>query len=258
MSSVRDIQENFQEYILHGDTNIISHICDAENMKAADRVNLYKVGYALRLLEILEKDFPGLKLIMGDELFEEIGRDYIDSFPSNHYSIIYFSRHFSKYLSSHEKVQPVYIEMASFEWHLGQVLLASDAPQLSISDLAQVDPQAWAAMRLEFHPSLRTIELFYNTPQIWNTVHEEHKSVPTIERTDKPVAWMVWRKDLQSFFVSLDEHRYWMLSELQDGKNFSEICEGLSEWMEEEQVAQFAAFTLRDWFGDGIISKVII
>lgn len=258
MSNVREIQENFQEYILHGVKNIVSHISDSEKMKAADRVNLYKVGYALRLLEILEKDFPGLKLMMGDELFEEIGRDYIDSFPSNHFSIIYFSRHFSKYLSSHEKAQAIHVEMAAFEWHLGQVLLAADAPQLSVSDLAQIDPESWANMRLEFHPSLRTIELFYNTPQIWNTVHEEQKAVPELKRTDKPVTWMVWRKDLQSFFVSLDDHRRWMLAELQDGKSFSEICEGLSEWMEEEQVAQFAAFALRDWFDDGIVSKVSV
>ena len=70
--SLRELQENFQAYILAQDKPILDVICTDE-ANAIERINVYRVGYSLRLLEVLEKDFPFLKKFVGHDLFEKMG-----------------------------------------------------------------------------------------------------------------------------------------------------------------------------------------
>jgi hypothetical protein len=45
---------------------------------------------------------------------------------------------------------------------------------------------------------------------------------------------------------------------MQSEKTFSEICEGLCEWVTEEQVAMHAATLLKRFINDEIITAIII
>ncbi|MCB1828235.1 MAG: putative DNA-binding domain-containing protein [Coxiellaceae bacterium] len=257
MSHLRELQENFQSYIIEGNPAVINQISDFERLSAQQRADLYKTSYQLRLLEIMENDFSGLYAMMGKEAFEKMGRAYIDSYPSNHFNILYFDRHFSKFLSTYEFAKPIYIEMADFEWLLGQALMAADAPQLTVNDLAKVPPEQWGGMRLTFHPSTRLIDLFTNAPEIWKA-QSANEPVPKVSYHRTATTWLVWRYDLHAYFLSLNAHQAWMFTAFQAGHDFEYICNGLTEWMAEEEVAQFAALTLRDWFSEGIISEIAL
>src|SRR6516162_215871 len=97
--TLRELQENFQAYMLSQNDTVLNSISFDHDL-ALTRINIYRDGYAFRLLEILQKDFPCLRQIMGDEeLFEKMGREYIAQYPSNHFSICTFSRHFSNFLA---------------------------------------------------------------------------------------------------------------------------------------------------------------
>lgn len=257
MSNLRELQENFQDYILNNNEKIVGQLTDLERMSAKDRADVYKNGYSLRLLEIMSKDFPRLKEMMGEEAFEKMGREYIAAYPSNHFNIVLFDRHMNQFMSTYENVEPVHIEMAAFEWKMSQALIAADAPQLTVEDLAAIPPDDWGNMKLEFHPSVSTIELFTNAPLIFRA-YEEETEIPEITNSEESVNWMIWRFEKKSYFVSLNEHRFYIYNAIREGKTFGDICEGLTEWLEEQEVAEFAAFTLRDWFLEGVISSVTV
>lgn len=78
---------------------------------------------------------------------------------------------------------------------------------------------------------------------------------PVIERTEKPVYWLMWRFERQSYFCPTTDEQLWMMQALQAGKSFAEVCEGLCDWLEEDKVAPFAAETLRGWVSEGIFSE---
>jgi hypothetical protein len=79
---------------------------------------------------------------------------------------------------------------------------------------------------------------------------------PALVENDVPVAWLVWRQDLLTYFRSLSVDEAWALDTLQRGENFATICEGLGEWIDAQNVALHAAGLLKQWLTDGLICEI--
>lgn len=79
---------------------------------------------------------------------------------------------------------------------------------------------------------------------------------PALEQSDYPVAWLVWRQDLLTYFRSLNVDEAWALDALRRGETFAAICEGLTEWIDAQNVAVHAAGLLKQWLIDGLISEI--
>jgi hypothetical protein len=254
MKTLRDIQERLQAYILKQDAGIISEVVAADKTIATQRLEIYHDAYYLRLLEVLEKDFPCLKNCMGDQLFEKTGREYIDAHTSNHFSICYFNRFFSDFLTS-MGLEPYYAEMAHFEWALLRALDAPDAYQISVDDLATITPETWPYIQFNLHPSVKLYFFHYNVSQICYSIMFDQEK-PALVYQDNIEHCLIWRFNQQSYFETLNPQRIWMVDAIQKEKTFAEICEGLCEWLPEEEIAQFAAATLRHWIEKGVFSEI--
>ncbi len=251
----RETLEHFQNYILDKEEALIEQNVEGPDTNfIQERLGVYYSAYSLRLLEILGKNFAMLKELAGEELFERFGWDYIHSYPSNHFSVRFFGRHFSKFLTTHLESTPIFTELAEFEWALGEVLDAKDAPQLTFAEMAQLPPEAWADLKLIVHPSLQRLSYFYPTPQLWRALFNKTEP-PIMERQEKPLPWIMWRFNLQSHFCTVNPEQLWMLDAMESGQTFSEICAGLCDWMGEDTVVNFAAGTLRQWITEGVFSE---
>jgi len=173
MPSLREIQEQFQDYLLTHESPIAEHIVQPENMPAKGRLDVYWKGYALRLIEMLGKDFPILRKLMGAKPFDDFCREYINAHPSKHFSIRYFSRHFIDMLKSNTDLHPTLEEMARFEWSIETALDAPDAELLTFDTLAAMPPESWETLTLTFHPSFQTQIFNWNTPELWKAIDAE-------------------------------------------------------------------------------------
>lgn len=252
--SLRELQENFQAYMLNENQNILDSI-SVEHADAVERIDIYRKGYTLRLLEILEKDFLIFRGMIGEELFDKLARDYIERHPSDHFSICTFSRHFSQFLSQVHQ-EEYWSEVVAFEWALSCALDASDAPQISIDELGSVAPESWPYIQFTFHPSISLHKFHYNAPQIVYAMMLEQENVPELIKYERPNNWVIWRYDLKSFFESVSNEQVWMMEAIKQEKTFSEICEGLCQWLPEEEVAMYAAGSLRNWIEKGLFSAI--
>jgi hypothetical protein len=252
---LKQLQENFQAYILDGNDAIKSEIISTDNAPTNIRLDVYRNGYRLRLLEILSVDFPVIKKLVGEGAFDKLGLEYIDAYPSNHFSVRLFGRHFNKFLASHPNSEPILPEMATFEWRLSQIQDAADAPQLTIEGMSKISPESWAMMRFMLHPTVQWLPFFYNTPDVWKAIDQDQEK-PAVTLQETPIYWLFWRYEHEVYFAPIAEQELMMIKAIQAGKTFGEICEELCEELDEEQVIQFAAGTLRTWVGDGIFSEV--
>jgi hypothetical protein len=52
-------------------------------LTARQRLDIYRRGYRLRLLEAMRRLYPGLRALLGDELFDDFASDYLDANPSH-------------------------------------------------------------------------------------------------------------------------------------------------------------------------------
>lgn len=55
---------------------------------------------------------------------------------------------------------------------------------------------------------------------------------------------------------SLSAHEAWAFESAQQGANFAELCEGLLEWISQDQVAIIAAGFLRQWINDELVTTI--
>jgi len=258
MTQLRDLQEQFQSYVHQKAQGIESKIVDAPQISIEQRIDIYREGYYLRLTEILEREFSALRNHLGKEAFEALCRDYIDAYPSTHFSVKTYGRYMSQFLSNRPNTDPLHLELAEFEWAFGKVIEGPDGPQLNFNDMGAIPAEAWAHLRLELHPSLRFVTLSLNTPAIWRALFEndpEKHPVPAVEKTEHPVQWMVWRFNQRAHYNEATAAHLLMIEAIKANQNFPQICEALCEIMDVDQVPQFAGTTLREWVNLGLISR---
>ncbi|MCG6871593.1 MAG: putative DNA-binding domain-containing protein [Gammaproteobacteria bacterium] len=255
-TSLEELQRAFQEFLLGGDaTAIRARVTGTERVPADTRLGIYAHAYSARLLEVLADNFPAVHTLLGDEAFAALARAYLDAHPSEFRSIRWFGNRLPAFVGTTGpwKEHPVVAELARFEWLLRDAFDATDAVVIGEAELAALAPEAWPGLRLEFHPSLRRLDLHWSVTAFWQAVENDEDPVAP-ERAEHPVGWLIWRRDLTQYFRSLEVSEAWALDRAREGANFSDICEGLCEWVDAANVAGYAAGALKRWLADGLLT----
>jgi len=150
-------------------------------------------------------------------------------------SLRYFGHRLSLSLKTYPLTEsfPILVEMAVFEWALREAFDAADENPLDMSDLVAIPLEQWDSVVFTLHPSIQRLNLLWNTPQLWKVIDEESEQIG-IEKNDYPNGWLIWRNDLRTWFRSMDVDEAWAVDQLILGANFSEICMGVTEWVDEQ------------------------
>lgn len=254
MPNLRELQEELQNYVLQKDVAIENEIVAPSDMPAERRLHIYRNAYYLRLIEILENDFFVLHKIMGPKPFNGMMRDYIDAYPSHHYSVRWVGKHLGKFLKNKPGCHPAYSELAEFEWALNKALFSSLESVLELTDLANIPPESWGDLQLKLHPSVQLLSCSYNTSERWRSVHEEDQDIDIV-RLDHPQHHVIWCKDNEAYFLIISEEQNRLLSAIRKGESFGTLCESMLEFFPEETVVQWVANTLHLWVTEKIFSK---
>jgi hypothetical protein len=256
VSALLGLERDFQECMLKNELDMGGQVVSTPQADAAARVRIYVEAYRLRLLEVLQDNYTGLYGLLGDEEFDRLGRAYIDANPSTHPSVRWFSRHLEGFLRDTEPydAHPYLAEMAAFEWAQGLTFDAADEPVAGLEAMATIPPEAWAGLTFTLHAAVQRLSLRWNMPQVWQAL--EAGETPELLQRDIPSSWLLWRAELLTHWRSLNADEAWALDAVKDGRNFSELCEGLCQWHDASAVAMQAASFLKRWLTDGLISSV--
>lgn len=259
MNKLPALQQLFQDHVLHPHSGSViegSVVSDAK-ATAQTRLDIYASAYRMRLGEALEQDFTALHTLLGDEQFEALCLSYIDAHPSRHYSLRYLGRHMSAFLREHDFYarQPVLAELAAFEWMMVEAFDAADSDAVTLHDLARLPAEQWGQLLFSAHPSVQRLELFWNVPALWGAAHQQH-DMPQPQRDDTALTWLVWRRELKTWYRSLGAEEAWAWHAACAGHDFGEICSGLCRWVDEDRVPATAAGMLQHWINDGLVSAI--
>ncbi len=252
MSELAALQGRFMRWLLQGDPELAADVADDGRLPLQTRLEVYRNAYGLRLAEALADSYPAVHTLLGDARFDALARSYIEAHPSTYRSIRWFGDRLAAYLAERAPwcEQPILAEMAAFEWALRDAFDAADAAPLARADLAALPPQAWAGLRLDFHPSVQRLDLQWNTVQLWQAIDDGREPVAP-ERGPYPVGWVIWRRELRTWFRSLEVDEAWALDRMRAGAPFAEVCAGLVEWIDEAYVPERAAALMARWLIDG-------
>jgi hypothetical protein len=255
--SLEEWQSVLQKTILSADDTVFFKDWIKHNhVQDETRLGIYIDAYALRLIEALKTNYPAVHQLLGDDEFDVMARTYLDCYPPEHASIRWFGNHLTDFLAAQKPYsdQPVFSELAQFEWALRHTIDAADAEVLSVENLQTIPPDRWGELCFELHPSLTILNLSWNTPQVWQALtNDENLPEPQLQS----MAWMIYRQpDLISAWRSSSEAEVSSLHLIQAGKTFADICEHLAQYSDDvQQVPLIAAGFLRGWTEQGLLAS---
>ncbi len=104
-------------------------------------------------------------------------------------------------------------------------------------------------------PSVSRIDLEWNTPQLWAAIDEGADPIAP-EKLEHPYAWLLWRKELLNYYRSLDIDEAYSLDSAIQGGDFSNLCEGVCEWIDEEHAPARVAGFLAGWINEDLLINI--
>jgi len=258
MTELRTLQCRFQDYLTGVSEEIEQDIISTSYALAEHRLGAYYDAYRIRLINALATDFSSLQKYLGNETFEILCLDYLKARPSTHPSVRWFGQHLVEFIRADSELEDreFIAELASFEWTQGLVFDAEDEGDLiRLEDMAQVPPQAWPEIVIQFKPAILWLDLYWNVCPV-SVALESNAPSPEKQRSEMPVRWLLWRKNLDTHWRSLEVHEAWAIELAHQGANFAALCEGLCEWISEDQVSLVAASLLKQWINDDLVEKI--
>ena len=132
-------------------------VCSTEKLDAVRRLEIYATAYFIRIHNSLKEDYATVHAVLGDELFLELIREYLNVHVPRHFSLRYAGKHLPPFLKRHslQEQYPFLADLAAFEWELLEAFDAADAVALELSDLEACAPEAWPNLHLQLVPSVR-------------------------------------------------------------------------------------------------------
>jgi hypothetical protein len=257
MPPLRELQQDFQNFLLGDDTAIESQIVSTPQVSAAKRLGVYSNAYVARLIEALESSYPALAKLLGPEDFSELCETYVRAQPSRFFSIRHYGATLAEFLKSYPDYESVAVlaELARWEWLMADVFDAADQLPIRAHALQTVQPDHWADLRFDWHPTVRRIDLSWNAPQLWRALTRDQDR-PEMVVSEPAIAWLAWRQDLSSQYRSLPAIEATAFDAAHAGKSFGDLCELLCEHHDEDEAPTHAAAFLSQWLNAGLITSL--
>lgn len=251
------VQTQFQDYVLGQSKEkpaIAAVISDRFGLSAERRLAIYYDAYRIRLGEALSEAFDKTHAYVGDQTFADLSAAYIDQYPSRFRNLRWYGGEFPDFLARAVADHPIVAELAAFEWALGLAFDAADAPVLSTEQVQLLGTDDWEQIGLVLQPSQQLLELHGNAPAIWLAL-EKDEIPPPVTRADAPRTWLIWRKNLQAHFRSLEPAEAQALRGLAQGQRFSKVCADASESADTDITPQIAGW-LQGWLAESVLAGI--
>jgi len=229
-------------------------VLPSDELTSLERISIYANMYFWRLNEVMSNEYPAVCHVLGEELFNNVVKDYITYHPSTYYNLNHLSNKFPIYLLTEAKGIPhqkFVAAVASVERAMEDVFDERHIERIPIETLQSIPDEKWADIRFQFNPALRLLELDYPVNEYMTAVRQDrHMDIPQPEKSFVVVYrcnFKVWRKDL-------DQDRFQLLSRLKDGEtlgaaleacillpdvNIDKLTSDLGEWFKEWSTEEF-------------------
>lgn len=254
MSELRARQLQMLNYLMGQPSEIQAHIRDHGTIDAATRLHIYRNAYQVRFWETIDNDHPILGSYLGDDMFNQMVRDYIEQHPSKFRSLRNFADALPEFLVDYPVFAdyPHIAELAKFERLLMDAFDARDEQPCDRQALLTLPAELWPAATFKFHPSLRAFRCQYNSVELWQHLKAERQPP---EAAEEQSYWLIWRnRERLTEFTSLDSYQATLFEGFFAGQTLAEAAE-LAQPLASDPAQQLLQ-TLLDWLDKGMVLTI--
>jgi uncharacterized protein (UPF0276 family) len=208
-----------------------------------DQLAVYVNAYRYRLDDVTAEDYPVLKFALGEDAFDVLLKDFVNTAHSEHFNIAHYAAMLPEYMKQRGE-NAFAIEIAILENAISQLADFPETTPLAPEHLAGLDPERFMEMCLHPRAALQLFAFDYPVNAFYRAVKEEQS--PAIPEPQK-IYLAVFRHDDVMWRMELDKNEYQLLQKLFAGEPIGTALEALhneQNLSEEELMAN-----LSEWFG---------
>lgn len=262
MKTLAELERGFQRYVLEGEGDIERGVVGTTRFAVDKRLSIYFDAYRARLAEALESNYPVLAQLLGGEQFQDLAQAYVQEHRSEHFSIRWYGDRLPAFLTATAPYagRSVLSELAHWEWQMTLAFDAADAPLLRRSALEGLAPEQWGELQFRFHPAVRILTMRTAAPTVWRALTHGEAPPQAALAPDAQAdlteerKWLIWRKNLDTYFRSLDAAEAAALEAVERGDSFDSICELLARHGDAQTAPATAAGLLARWLEDEMLA----
>lgn len=251
-----DAQNTMQHAILCGeehDSQPSTWIRAKEQFAPADQLAVYINAYRYRLYDVTAEDYPVLKHYLGEDAFDPLIKDFVNSTHSAHFNIGRYAAHLPAFLARHAAKDALAYELATLENALSQLHDAKETLPLEPVHLAGMTTESWMEAVLSPRAALQLFAFDYPVNDYCIAVQEgTSPAAPAPEKTFLAVFRhedVVWR-------MALSANEYYLLQKLFAGTPIGKALDALQAELslpEDELSTQLSQWFAR-WMRNGLLA----
>lgn len=220
-------------------------------LSALSRVDIYRRGYHLRLLECLADDYPVLAGTLGPPEFEALCRRYVAEHPSQSPSLNEYGQHMAEHCRRSTLAHADFLaELSRLEWAVVQSIHAPTAATLSVDELGLIPGERWPDARLRANPSLCILAFAYPVNAHFQA-HFQGQTLPVPKPRASSLA--VYRTSRSVWRLELTAPMETLFSALASGTPLGAALEQVAPLLAEQSENEAAAL-VGGWFRHGVAS----
>lgn len=236
-------QTTMQNAILQGvDNNADVWIRSKENFVPAAQLAVYINAYRYRLYDVTVEDYPVLKNYLGDNAFDQLVKDFVNTAHSAHFNVGRYAAQLPNFVEA-----GFAREIAILENAIAQLTDPAETTALEAKHLEGLTPEALIEMQLYPREALQLFAFEYPVNEYYRLAMEEKKpATPAPEKTFIAVFRhddVVWRMDI-------DASEYELLSALFAGATVGEALSKFDDSIETKLSEYFSR-----WIRNGLLRK---
>lgn len=169
----------------------------SSHQSSVERLEIYARAYYARLLECLQAEYPITVKLLGTEVFDEFGAEYLRRYPSRSYTLNHLGRDFAKFLSETRPTSSdednswldFLVDLAKLEWCFSVVFDGPGAENerlLEFDQIQGISAESWADARLVPVPCLRILKLDFPVQIYYRAIRDGADAVPP----DRQPTWL--------------------------------------------------------------------
>jgi len=250
--TLAELQNDFQRALFDTECKGADWISEsARGLSARDRLDIYYNAYRLRLIDVLLDTFEHTAIYLGDDWFNQLAADYVQSHPSTYKNIGLYGKNFPGFLAEQLAEDKEVSELALMDWKLRRAFDGADSAVMTLDDLQHLANEE--GFRLQPVPTMTTCTQEYNSLEIWNAINQD-QTPPVVERLPQPIELLIWRKGHSPHFRSLSIIESAAITYLSSADSLDAIGATLEKDFPDVDVATEFGLMLHRWLDDEIIS----
>jgi uncharacterized protein (UPF0276 family) len=247
--SLADAQTTMQDAIFLGtgtDSKPDNWILAKAEFSPQDQLAVYVNAYRFRLYDVTAEDYFVLKAYLGDDDFDRLIKDFVNTTHSEHFNVGRYATHLPNFLSKHMLQSKFAVELATFENAISQMTDTKETIALTPEHLKGMTPESLMEYNLYPREALELFAFEYPINAYYREVKDKKMPLlPTLETTFLAVFRhedVVWRMDLE-------DAEYQLLTKLFSGKKIGEALVGMDNLALEKLSEYFSR-----WMRNGLLA----